>query len=281
MNASSQDELTTELYGLPLDEFTTARDALATRLRAGGDREAAQQVKRLRKPSVTAWAVNRLCHREPERVQKLLGAGAQLRLAQERVIGSGDRGGLRDAVARERELVEELVELAAAELSASGHVPNHGIRSRLFSTLHAAVGDDQVRALLAAGRLLADHELSDLGLGAGEGEAGAPLPARSPSSPRPATPPEQADLELSSARGRLEAAIDARHRAREELDAAERHARAAETALADAEHRWREAGAAAEQAESEFSHAKQELESLVRLTRGSTRAGGGEHRGSP
>lgn len=266
MNASSHDALIAELYGLPLDQFTAARDALAKRLRTGGEREAAQQVRRLRKPSVTAWAVNRLCHREPERVQKLLGAGAQLRLAQERVIGSGDRRGLRDAVAQERQLVEELVELAAAELSASGHVPNHGIRSRIFSTLHAAVGDDQVRALLATGRLLADHELSDLGLGAGEGEAGAPLPAGSPSSPRPATPPGQLDRELSSARGRLERAIDARYRAHEELNAAERHARAAETALAAAEDRRREAGAAVEQAESELSHAKQALESARSLT---------------
>ena len=47
-----------DLYGLPLGEFTATRDALAARLKAAGDKEAAAEVKRARKPSVPAWAAN-------------------------------------------------------------------------------------------------------------------------------------------------------------------------------------------------------------------------------
>ena len=45
-----------ELYGLPLEDFVAQRDALAKRLRADGDRDAAAAVKKLPKPTRAAWA---------------------------------------------------------------------------------------------------------------------------------------------------------------------------------------------------------------------------------
>jgi hypothetical protein len=42
-----------ELYQLPLDEFTAARNALA---KSTGD----ASIKKLEKPSLSAWAVNQL-----------------------------------------------------------------------------------------------------------------------------------------------------------------------------------------------------------------------------
>jgi hypothetical protein len=42
------------LYQLPLDQFTSARDELAKRLRADGQAERAEQVKALRKISPRA-----------------------------------------------------------------------------------------------------------------------------------------------------------------------------------------------------------------------------------
>jgi hypothetical protein len=51
------------LYQLPLDQFTSARDELAKRLRTDGQAEQAEQVKALRKPTVAVWLVNRLCER--------------------------------------------------------------------------------------------------------------------------------------------------------------------------------------------------------------------------
>jgi hypothetical protein len=249
MVASHHDELIAELYASDLQEFTSARDALAKRLRAEGDRDGASQVKALRKPSVTAWAVNRVRHREPERVEELLAAGAQLRDAQERVIGSGGPGGLRDASARERQLVQGLVESAAAELAAVGHAVTPAIRSRVFATLHAAVGDDDARSLLAAGQLVRDYELSDLGLGLGLGfglaDAGTSDTSLEPSqqSAEPPAPSDQREQDIQAARERLE------HATAERIDADED--------LADAEDRLRHAALAVEQAEAALTHARQ------------------------
>ena len=44
-----------ELYALPLEEFTAARDRLAKKLREDGDKAAADGVKALKKPSVPSW----------------------------------------------------------------------------------------------------------------------------------------------------------------------------------------------------------------------------------
>ena len=54
-----------ELYGLPLDEFTAARDALAKRLRGEKRREDADAVKALKRPSVAAGAIWRSSWRSP------------------------------------------------------------------------------------------------------------------------------------------------------------------------------------------------------------------------
>ena len=49
-----------ELYGLRPEGFTEARTAAEKRVRSVGDRELAARVKALRRPAVSAWAVNLL-----------------------------------------------------------------------------------------------------------------------------------------------------------------------------------------------------------------------------
>src|SRR5207248_2616268 len=63
-----------ELYGLPLAEFTSARNEVARRLKAEGDDAAAEEVRSLRKPTVPVWAINRLARTEPAAVRGLLDA---------------------------------------------------------------------------------------------------------------------------------------------------------------------------------------------------------------
>src|SRR5438105_5042145 len=46
------------LYDLPLDQFTKARNDLATRLRKAHQTDAAAEVRGLRKPTTVAWAAN-------------------------------------------------------------------------------------------------------------------------------------------------------------------------------------------------------------------------------
>ena len=48
------------LFQLSLPEFTAARNALASRLKKGGQAEQAEVVKALQKPPISAWTVNQL-----------------------------------------------------------------------------------------------------------------------------------------------------------------------------------------------------------------------------
>src|SRR2546430_7081126 len=84
-------EVIDRLYGLPLEEFTPARDAAAKELRAAGERDAAAEVKRLRKPSRLAWALNQVRRHDPEPVDELIAAGERLQEAQRQLVEAGER----------------------------------------------------------------------------------------------------------------------------------------------------------------------------------------------
>src|SRR5262249_12774756 len=70
------------LFGLPLPEFTPARNALATRLKQAGRNDDATRAKTLMKPSVSAWAVNQLYWKHRDAFDRLMESGQRLRKAQ-------------------------------------------------------------------------------------------------------------------------------------------------------------------------------------------------------
>ena len=76
-----------ELYGLPLGDFTAARNALAKTLE--GDRAA--RVKALAKPTAVPWAVNQLHWHRRSTYDRLIAAGRALRNAQ--IAALSRRGG--------------------------------------------------------------------------------------------------------------------------------------------------------------------------------------------
>jgi hypothetical protein len=140
-----------DLYGLPDDAFTAARDALAKRLRGEKRREDADAVKALRRPSVVAAAINRAVREHG--AEDLLAAGEALRQAHEALLsGDGDAKTVREATARERAAVRAFTQLAVGE----GASPS--TQERVQATLHAASIDDDVRELLVAGRLEREAE---------------------------------------------------------------------------------------------------------------------------
>ncbi|HZC99735.1 MAG TPA: hypothetical protein VFA46_05945, partial [Actinomycetes bacterium] len=95
------------LYELPPEGFVAARDELRRRLR-DSDRAAAERVRRLRRPTVAAWAVNQVARRRPELVAELVEAGDRLRQAQRRALSGLRDSGLRAAAAQRRELLDRL-----------------------------------------------------------------------------------------------------------------------------------------------------------------------------
>jgi len=142
-----------ELYAGPLDAFVRERDALAKARASAGDAEGAARVRALRKPVVSAWALNRLAREEPEAVNDLLALGDPLRAAQRRAISGGDVEPLREAIEDRRRLVTSLARTASEILEAAGtgSAPHSG---DLTSTLEAAAADEEAAALLRSGRVV-------------------------------------------------------------------------------------------------------------------------------
>jgi hypothetical protein len=230
-----------ELYGLPLDRFTKARNDLAQRLRKAHQGEAAETIKALKKPTVVAWAANRLAREEKRRVKALLAAGEQLRDAQQRALaGKAPPDEVADAAEAEREAVRALV-AAARELLEGRASPQ--LLDRLSQTLRAAAVDPDARALLERGRLT--DEVGAVGFG--------PLEAVKPARRRTDEVAQAARARVKELRAEAKRlagdAADADRAAREAERAAallrreadERHAEAerAATALAEAEEKLR------------------------------------------
>ena len=72
--AKPVDQAAELLYGLPLDEFTTARNAAAKALRDRDLKAEADEVKAFVKPTVPAWAVNQLTRRRQDALDGLVDA---------------------------------------------------------------------------------------------------------------------------------------------------------------------------------------------------------------
>jgi hypothetical protein len=147
------DERIDGLYAGELDRFTPDRDALAKELTSAGDKEGGKRVKALRKPVVSAWALNVLAHEDPEAIGELLELGGRLRDAQRRAISGGDVEPLREATDERRRLVSELAGKASAILERSGSA-SAANGDAVVTTLEAAAADEEAGALMRSGRLV-------------------------------------------------------------------------------------------------------------------------------
>jgi hypothetical protein len=249
------------LYQLPLEQFVATRDQLARRLRAAGDRATARQVAGLRRPPVSAWAVNQLAHAAPNAVAELLEVGAALRQAQRGALAGqpGAARQLRTATAHVRAAITRLSSRAETLLRRAGHAASDATLARLAATLQAAAtGDEATRAALAQGRLPGDLDPAGFGLEV----APAPAEPASPAKAVPAAPVAPVDR----ADARRERARAAARRALEQTrQAAEQARQAAEDAGRDADEvadRVRVARQAVEAAEAAHAAAVATLEGL-------------------
>jgi hypothetical protein len=247
------------LYGLPAEEFTAARDALAKELRGAKRRDEADAVKQRRRPTAPAAAINQLARREPELVEDLIRAAGDLVGVQARVLG-GDAGRdeLREAADAERRAVGALM-AAAATLTEK---PSTATLEKVRDTLHAAATDDAVREAIAGGRI--EREAEPAGAWGGGFPLGGlpaePSAARAKEAPaarakEPRTPrkggaqrvaeePEEAFVTASerTAERRARKRAEALERARAEDADAQRELTGAQTAAAEA-HELLEAAA--------------------------------------
>jgi hypothetical protein len=284
------DDAIDRLYGLALEEFIPARDALSRELRDAGRRGEAAAIKGLGKPTVAAWAVNQAVRSQPRAARELWEAGDALAAAQEAVLsGKASGADLRDAAERERAAVDPLVDAARGLLTSSGGDLSETTIDRVRSTLQAAAIDVDARDEVAAGRAV--RERAPRGLFGGDEASVAPAkrsgtaergrsagsrgteekPARGrsaadePKRGRSAAADRARSREAEEARKREEAA--ARKREREEAAARERERKAAAARVARAENALAAAEArsakAAEQLEDARAREHEAAEALA------------------
>lgn len=246
-----------ELLALPPQQFTEARNAAARQLRAEGRREAADEIKRLPRPSIALWALNRLAHEQPSLIETFLSAADRLRQAHR---GGGD---IRAATPPARD-AEARVVAAAVEL-ARDHEQNvtETVMGGLRETLSAATADAGAAASLRDGRLLREPEapsIDEILASLPQGSAGARKqePARREREPprraqQPARPNRAA--EARALREQIAAAKAEASRLRDDSRAASAAARAAQ-------REWERAQQVAERAQRASDAAEQRLTEL-------------------
>jgi hypothetical protein len=240
-----------EVYRLSLDEFTAGRDALAARLKASGDAAAAAAVKRLKKPSVPAWAANQVVRRDEVAWHRLRKAVQVLRGRQETGASADE---YREAAAEQKTALRACETRAAELLGEHGRSATPALLQKVTHTLLAlAYGAPEA----VPGSL--EHELQPPGF---EAFAGLEL------APREKAPPPRGDDGKAATRARAEAEArresahaalaEARHdlaRAEKRLEGARWQLEAAEKACDEARARVQSAEADERAAEADLSKA--------------------------
>lgn len=140
------DEIVDELYGLPPEEFTAARNTAAKQAKSDGDAELSDKVKALAKPTVAAWMANQLARERADELESLSLLGEQMREA----TASMDGARLRELTPRRHSEVDALVKDAT---KLSGRKVSADVTQKLRETLDAALIDPAAAQAVRSGQL--------------------------------------------------------------------------------------------------------------------------------
>lgn len=141
------------LFQLPLAEFTSARNALAARLKKSDRAIDAERVKSLVKPPAPAWAVNQLYWENPKAIDQLIAVTERIRKAQ---TGKNKNDDVRELLDEKKRMIGELMERASAILTDAGHAASPDAMRRVSATLEALAVWGKTEGAPEAGRLTAD-----------------------------------------------------------------------------------------------------------------------------
>ena len=247
-----------ELYRADPDDFMPRRQELVAHAREAGQTAAAKQIAALRKPTRSAWVVNRLVRNDPEVTERLAALAAELRGAGP----SMDGGRIRELSAARARLVDELTRQALGDLPA----PAAAVREEVTATLDAALADPEVAANL--GTLVRAAHWAGFGLA-----DGAPPPAAPPGigraktrKPVPAEPSAERERRHREKIMEAERAVAEADRVADAANAAEQQhqdtVRRLEAELAQARQQLAEARRQAYRAESQQQRAGETLSRL-------------------
>ncbi|MFD3443199.1 hypothetical protein ACFDTO_01190 [Microbacteriaceae bacterium 4G12] len=257
-----------ELYALAPDRFTATRNDRAKAARAEGDRDLAQQIGRLSKPSAAAWAMNMLARHRAEVIDQVADLGAALRKAQEDL----DSKRLREQSRLRHDLIRAIAQEGEQLADELGNPIGKPAVAEVEQTLQAAMADPDAANAVRTGRLL--RSLSSNGIEAVDLDGAVALPEgrRAPVTSLVSRRAEKTAAE-SGAKTRRTGGRDDGSAA----DAAAERAAAEEAARREKEERRREkeerrrlereradAKRAVESAEREVEEARAELDAIQR-----------------
>jgi hypothetical protein len=214
------------LYQLPLDSFTTERNALAKKL-------GQPAIKQLAKPSVPAWAVNQLYWKDRRVYERLIKASERLRVEHRRLL-AGKPADVREAEKTHREAIRVAGEEIKRILADSGDAASPATMTAVTETLQSLPGADSPGRLARPLRPTGFEALSGV-------------------SARPAGAPTLRVVRKSGAESKREAAALEKQREKEERERerlAEKEKREAQAELARTEAAVNRARAALEKAEA-------------------------------
>ncbi len=266
--APDPEDAADELYGLHPDRFVPRRTELVKAARAAKDREAADTIGALRKPSLGAWLANILARESPDEVAALEELGGSLRTAQQELSGDA----LRTLTKQRRDLVGALVARARRLARQDGVGVGDSVARDLENTIAAALADEGAARAFVEGRLTTALEpgagFSGGAAPAGSGRRASGTTTRRPPPRRPSSGggagPGEAPGDGSGegdrrAHDEERAAQEERRRARE---AAERAVERAREARDDADRALERARSRVEQAASDLEEAEETVRGL-------------------
>jgi chromosome segregation ATPase len=218
--ADTLSSIADELYALTPDAFTAARNDRAKQEKDAGDKDLANRVRALTKPSAAAWVVNMLARHRTDDIDQVIALGASFREAQEDL----DRDELRELTKQRQKLIAALAKQGHKLAEELGSPVGVSATNDIEQTLQAAMADEHAAVAVRSGRLT--RALSSTGLGEvdlTDAVAGTLEGVKLPTPSKERAPIDlAAERELRDARKRAGEAERANKEAQRQLAAAER-----------------------------------------------------------
>ncbi|MGC9540373.1 hypothetical protein [Streptomyces sp. UG1] len=247
------DAVADELYGVPPGDFIATRDERAKAARAAGDPELAERIRRLRRPTVSAWASNLLVREQPDETERLLRLGQALRQAHQDLDGEQ----LRELSAQQRQVTSALARHAGQVTAQAGQRISDNAQREVQETLHAVLADPEAGRQWARGRLTKPLS-APVGF-----PALAEAPEAAPDARRDAKPTGQV-VDLNTARARRKEQQERLEQARRHAADAERELEEREKELAAGQETQRAAEERRQQAEQRLAELSQQMKEAER-----------------
>jgi hypothetical protein len=247
-----------ELYALPPDDFSAARDELVKQAREQRNQPLAREFGKLRKPTQSAWLINLLWRDQREVMEQLFELASELGQAQAAAAGAA----LRELTQQRRQIENALLRRAVELASQAGVRVSDSVTREAQETLGAALALPDVADAVRSGHLVKPATYAGFGGGSPAGAA------------RPAAPPaRRAPIDLQAVQ-RRRAAQDgaAAESATTERQTAETEAEAEAARQAEDERRAAEERQAAEERKRQLEAAQQALGAAEAELRSATRA---------